>query len=226
MKIIPMRKTTPIIICLFFKFQFSIAQVYSVSMDDRNSAISLLNEAQLKIEERKANEAILLLTKGINTDSTLRESYILLFKACLLKNDLMDLVKSSFKKGKRVFLEDDEIIFYLGEVYRLTLELDKAEVEYTSAIMYAKTNGEDFELVPYYYFNRGNCHLKNKLYDQATLDYDYCLKLKPGFSSALVNRGFCFYKKGKLSNACSDWCMADGLNNSAGKEYCLKYCKK
>ncbi len=103
--------------------------------------------------------------------------------------------------------------------------INKAFYEYSKAIEYAKTNGEDFYLVPYYYLNRGNIFLASEKYDSAIIDYNYLLKLNPNSTSALTNRGVAFYKLGENEKACQDWDMAVKKGFDRANEYYQKHCK-
>lgn len=142
------------------------------------------------------------------------------------KRDYTTTTIDLLSKSKRILQEADEICSYLGEVYRMNNELKKAVEEYSSAINFSKKNGEDFELVHLYYFNRGNCYLKMNMIDPALNDYSYALKLKPDYSYALLNRGICFIKKGNPADACNDWTKAFEQGNNNAKVYLDKYCKQ
>lgn len=129
-------------------------------------------------------------------------------------------------KGKRIFQENDELNFYCGELYRLNNNYEKAIIEYTNAMKYAKTYGEDFYLVPYYYLNRGNIYLKEGKLKLALNDYNYLLKLDSTSSSGLTNRGIAMYKLGYKDKACHDWKKASENGFAVANNYYQKYCKK
>jgi tetratricopeptide (TPR) repeat protein len=203
----------------------AFSQVYNVSVDDRNKAIDLTNLAIKKIEGNKLDDAVSFLVKAISIDSIFRPPYLQLYKICLLNNDYSKTLIPYIKKGQRIFVDDDELSYYLGEIYRINADLKNALLEYNVAISYSKTNGEDFHLVHNYYFNRGNCYYKADLLDSAIVDYTYALKLKPDYSFAYLNRGICLYRRGKPKEACVDWQKSDALGCASAIEYLEKYCK-
>jgi len=210
----------------FLLLQFNaFSQVYNVSVDDRNKAIDLTNQAITKIEGDKLDDAILFLVKSLSVDSVYRPTYLQFYRVYSLNNEYSKTILPYIKKGKRIFEDDDELSFYLGEIYRSNSDLKNALLEYNAAIRLSKTNGEDFHLVHSYYFNRGNCYYKADLLDSAIVDYTYALKLKPDYSFAYMNRGICLYRRGKPIEACVDWQKSEELGCDSATEYLEKYCK-
>ena len=203
----------------------AFCQAYNISIDDRNAAIDLTNQALKKISENKLDDAFSFLTEAIMIDSVFRPPYLQIYKIGLLNKEYYPKVIIYLQKGKRVFVEDDELSFYLGEIYRLNSDLTNAMIEYSAAISYCKINGEDFHLAHNYYFNRGNCFLKQNQLDSAIVDYSSSLKLQPDYYQALVNRGICFYKKGNSTDACADWEKSTELGCTSANDYIEKYCK-
>jgi len=204
----------------------SFSQNYNVSGEDRNQTIELTNQGIDAIKENKTDEAFTLLTKAISIDSTFRPSFINLYKVFVQKKDYSEQVITYLNKGKRIFKEDDELSFYLGEIYRVNSNIKKAIQEYSTAIKYSKKNGEDFSLVSSYYVNRGNCYMRTNLVDSALLDYNYALKLNPNLPNVLLNRGICLFKKGNTNEACEDWKKSSTLGSAQAKEYLEKNCNK
>jgi tetratricopeptide (TPR) repeat protein len=124
-----------------------------------------------------------------------------------------------------IFEEDDEMAYYLGNILQRENRLIEAIAAYTDAIKYSKINGEEFELVWAYHFNRGNCYLKSNQHAKAIPDYDYALKLSPSNADVLTNRGFCHYKVGNNSAACEDWKEAKKFGNTQTEKYLQSFCK-
>ncbi len=214
---------------LFFTFlSFSIiGQVkYNVNIDDRNRVIDMNAKAAELIREAHIDQAIDILTQSVSIDSVLRETYILLFQAWKEDKDCGDQVIQLLSKGKRIFKRDDELCFYVGEIYRNCSKFPEAVLEYTNAMVYAKENGSDFHLVPYYYMNRATCFYKMKMYDGAIDDYTEVLKLQPEYGAVYLNRGVCFYLSDKKNEACSDWEKAEAAGYHEALEYMKKYCGK
>lgn len=204
---------------------FSYCQTYIVQIEDRNTTVDLTNQASKLLDENKTDEAVSSLIQAISVDSTYHPSYLMLYKACLYDKGYSEIVIPYLKKGQRIFVEDDELTFYLGEIYRLNSDIKNAILEYSAAINYSKINSEDFELVYKYHFNRGTCFYKMDSIDSAILDYNYSLKLKPDYIPALLNCGVCLFKKGNSAGACTNWTKALELGSDSAKEYIEKYCK-
>jgi tetratricopeptide (TPR) repeat protein len=76
-----------------------------------------------------------------------------------------------------------------------------------------------------YYFNRGNCYLKNNQHSKAIPDYDYALQLSPDNPDILTNRGFCHYKTNNAQAACSDWSVAFQLGSANTQRYIQSFCQ-
>jgi len=214
------------IVAMLIAVQLNVkGQEYQVSIEDRNTTGELTNQANKLLEGKKADEAITLLKKAISIDSTYRNSYLCLYKAYITKKDYSDTAVSYFVKANRIFKEDDELHFYLGEIYRAKDNQIDAMNQYTAAIQLSKKYNEGFYLIPSYYVNRGNCYLKMELYDAAIADYNSSLNLKPNNPYALTNRGVCFIKKGETQNACADWEKSAELGNTYAAKYIEKHCK-
>ena len=108
-------------------------------------------------------------------------------------------------KGKGIVEEDDELCYYLGNIYQNQQNYAAAIKEYSLAIQYAKKNGEEYELVYAYYLNRGNCYLKQREFAKAIPDYTYSLKLN--------------------KEACADWRKAKSLGVTSVNAYINRYCR-
>ena len=141
-----------------------------------NRPIELLNDANHDIEEGNYETAVQKLIASIRLNPKQREAYMSLNTACSYTNQI-SILKSYLIKAKEIFKEDDELCYYLGNIYQNENNLSKAIQEYSNAIKYSKQNGEDFELVYAYYQNRASCYLKQNQYTQAIEDYNYALKL-------------------------------------------------
>ncbi len=220
-----MRIIVLIILIISFSIKHGIGQqTFSVSVADRNKAIQLTKDAILDIQHKDYNEALGKLLKSCKIDSTFRETYIRIYQVGSLKHEKFDIIIAAINKGKRVFQEDDELFYYCGEIYRLDSKYNKAIIEYTEAMKYAKVNGEDYYLVPYYYLKRGNVYLKTEKYNLAIKDYNYLLFLDSNFKGGLTNRGIAFYKIGEKDKACNDWHKAIETGASDAMKYYQKHC--
>ncbi|MGZ2371115.1 tetratricopeptide repeat protein [Ancylomarina sp. YFZ004] len=202
----------------------AFAQEYKVSIVDKNKAIVLTNQAIEKVKADQVDDAFKLLVEAIAIDSTNRNSYLQLYRVAMNDPKRTDIAISILQKSKKIFQQDDEICYYLGEIYNSKGEVKRAMSEYSMAIAYSKLNGEDFHLVPRYYFNRANICLGKNMISTAVLDYTYALNLKPDYGAAYANRGICLYKMGEIEAACKDWKKAVKLGISQAEEYVKRNC--
>ncbi len=219
-------KVTLLFVIIFSSFSFAVCQkTYTVSMGDRNAAIELTTNAIAEISNKNYTEGFNLLRKSIEVDSLFRDAYLRIYHLYTLTHKNTEETLEALEKGKRIFGEDDELFFYCGEIYRLNKIIDKAFYEYSKAIEFAKNNGEDFYLVPYYYLNRGNLFLLSDKFESAINDYNYLLKLDSVSTSGLTNRGFAYFILGEKEKACKDWEMAVKNGFEKANEYYLRHCK-
>lgn len=169
-------------------------------------------------------DAFNFLLKAISIDPTHRNSYLQLYTVAMNDSTRVDTVISILQKSKKIFKQDDEICYYLGEIHKLKGEVKRAMYEFSMAIAYSKINGEDFYLVHKYYFKRANICLEKNMISTAVLDYTYALNLKPDYSFAFANRGICFFKMGETEAACKDWQKAFDMGILHVEEYLKKNC--
>ncbi len=217
-------KLVIILFLLISKFGVSAQDVYQVSLSDKNKAISLTNEAIEKVQADMTDDAFKLLVEAISIDFTNRNSYLQLYTVAMNDSSHIDTIIPILQKSKKIFQEDDEISYYLGEIYKLKGEVKRAMYEFSMAIAYSKKNGEDFHLVHKYYFNRANICLAKNMISTAVLDYTYAINLKSDYGSAYANRGICLYKMGETEAACKDWKQAVKLGIMQSEEYLKKNC--
>ena len=199
----------------------SIAQM---DLSEINRPIELLNEANTDIKDGKYKDAVSKLVAAVRLNPELREVYIALNQACL-ETDQISMLKGYLQKAKTIFTEDDEICYYLGNIYQNERDFAAAIKEYELAIRYGKKNGEDFELTYAYYLNRGNCYLKRNEFPKAISDYTYALQLNSKNGALYANRGIAYYKTGKKTEACRDWRKAKSLGINSVSQYLNRYCK-
>lgn len=189
-----------------------------------NKPIELLAQANANIEKGNYPEAVQELLAAARLNPNLRDIYLSLNTACSYTNQT-DILKEYLKKAKTIFLEDDELCYYLANIYQNEGNYTQAIEEYTEAIKYAKINGEDFDLVYAYYQNRANCYLKRNEFAKAIPDFTYALKLQPDNGPTYTNRGIAYYKTGQKTEACKDWRKAQSLGISSAAIYVKRYCR-
>lgn len=201
--------------------KITVGQVESSAI---NRPIELLNEANADIENGNYKDAVQKLIAANRLNPKLREVYLSLNTACLETNQIT-LLKDFLIKGKKIFEEDDELCYYLGNIYQNQEKYADAVKEYSLAIQYSKKNGEEYELVYAYYLNRGNCYLKQRDFAKAIPDYTYSLKLNQDSGAVYANRGIAYYSTGKRKEACADWRKAKSLGVTSVNTYINRYCR-
>ncbi len=212
---------------LIYTFDPVFPQVsYNVDIESRNKVIDLNKQADKYIQETQLEKAIDVLNQSVNIDSVLRATYLLVFKAWKTDGECSDWAIRLLEKGSRIFERDDELCYYVAEVYRGCSKYPEAVLQYTNAMVYAKENGSDFFLVPFYYFNRAGCFYQMEMYDGAIADYSEMLMIKPDFGAAYNNRGICYYLAGRKNEACDDWRKAVELEYQEALSYIEKYCEQ
>lgn len=213
-------------VCLVLIIFAAISRVIYGQTDigEANKAIELLNSANKDIENGEYASAVQKLIASIRLQSNIRETYLSLNTACSHTNQTA-ILKTYLQKAKAIFEEDDELCYYLGNIYQNENNLTKAVQEYTLAIKYSKKNGEDYDLVYAYYQNRASCYLKLNEFAKAIPDFNYALKLNQENGAIYANRGIAYYKTGKRTEACEDWRKAMKLGVSNASVYVKRYCR-
>lgn len=203
---------------------FSLGVYGQVDINEMNKSIELLNQANADIEQGNYTEAVQQLVAAARLHPNLREIYLSLNTACSYTGQTA-LAKEYLQKARILFEEDDEIWYYLGNIYQRENNYAKAIEAYSQAIRYAQKNGEDFELVYAYYQNRASCYLKCNEFGKSIPDFSYVLKLKPDNGATYANRGIAYYKTGKRTEACRDWRKAQSLGITSVSAYVKRYCR-
>ena len=213
-------------IVLFFQFLGIQAQeVYEVDPEERNNSIVIAKTAQDMISKGNYETASKILEPVMDKDPTFHPAYVNYYNAIRNIPQKTDKLIEALKSAMEIFEEDDELAYYLGNIYQERKQYDDAIKAYSSAIAFSKINGEDFPIVWAYHFNRGNCNLKTKKFDRAISDYDYALKLSPDNSDVLTNRGTSHYQAKNTEKACEDWNEAKRLGNNTVVKYLNSFCK-
>ena len=216
-----MRRITLLLVALVSVAKFAVGQV---DVSAINKPIELLQEANKDIENGDYQDAVQKLIAANRLNPKLREVYLSLIVACSHTNQI-SLLKDYLIKAKKIFEEDDELCYYLGNLYQNQKKYTEAVKEYSLAIDYSKKNGEDYELVYAYYLNRGNCYLKQNEFAKAIPDYTYSLKLNKDNGAIYANRGIAYFQTGKRKEACVDWRKAKSLGVTSVNAYINRYCR-
>jgi tetratricopeptide (TPR) repeat protein len=200
-------------------------KIYDIDSEVRENSIVVNTTAMDMIENENYESATRILEAVIQKDPTFHPAYINFYRAGKNITSKTEDVIVVLKDGLEIFEENDEMAYYLGNLYQRDSRFKEAIAAYTDAIAFSKINGEDFPLVWAYHFNRGNCHLKSKDFTAAIPDYDYALTLSPDNPDILTNRGYCFYQSDQKAKACSDWNLAKSFGNFQTQRYLDSFCK-
>jgi tetratricopeptide (TPR) repeat protein len=203
---------------------FPVFGYSQINFLDHNKAVLEFEQAKLLMDKENYEDAIPYLRSSIQFDSTLRASYMLIYEAGYVSGNTQ-VARDYLEKAKTIFLEDDEVIYYLAKVYQKEKNYLAALGEFTLAIKYAKVNGEDLPIIYDYYASRGVCYLKQKKYQKALDDFDDALRFNEVEGSIYVNRGYALYKLEQKDTACKSWETALELGHTYVQTYLDKFCK-
>lgn len=205
-------------------FALLYTNTYSqISFADYEKAVNLNRSALMDLNNGNYSLAVKKSIKALSIDSLNRNSYLNLNAACSKTGQNILLIEY-LKIAKRIFLEDDEILYYTANAYKEMSQIDSAVENYSLAIKYSKINGEDYPLVYAYYLNRGICYNLQKKYDLALSDLIYSEKLNNKVNAIYANRGFTLFQLERMDEACKDWNRAFELGEFSVQNYINKFC--
>ena len=211
----------PLLTLLFLCSGFAQGQV---AYTDHWQAKHYTQRAANKLDSAEYETAIEYAITALDYDSTTHSAYLHLAHACT-HTEQFPLVEKHLNEGVKIFPDDDELWYHLGNAHQKQGHFEKAMKAYGKAIELSKTNGEDFALVASYYFNRGNCALKLNQSKSALADYSEALTRDPENAAYYLNRGVARIMGKDKDGACEDWRKAVSLGHAGGQQYISKYCK-
>lgn len=170
----------------------------------------------------KYTQAKALFWKAIQKDPKVIYYYENLANACTESNDQQGLMKC-YETAKKNLSTEPDIFYYSGDVLQNAQQYSEAIADYTQAIALAQNKSTD--LLPLYYFNRGNSWLKLRDYQKAKNDYDQALTLHPYHQASYANRAMANYNLKNRESACTDWQKAFELGYTTALQYQKKYCQ-
>lgn len=210
---------------LFFQVLFVQGQqIFDLDPEERDNSIVITKTAEEMISSGNYEGASKILESVLEKDPTFHPAYVNYYNAIRNIPQKTNKLIQALSYALEIFEEDDELAYYLGNIYQEQKQYDKAIQAYSAAIAYSKINGEDFPIVWAYHFNRGNCYLKTKQFEKAIVDYSYALKLSPDNSDILTNRGTSYYQAKNNSKACQDWNAAKRLGSKSVDKYISSFC--
>lgn len=112
---------------LFLIFFMTTSRLVLGQMDINavNKPVELLNSANEDIENGNYTDAVQKLLAAIRLEPKIREMYLSLNTACSHTNQI-SILKQYLIKAKAIFEEDDEICYYLGNIYQNENNFQKA----------------------------------------------------------------------------------------------------
>ena len=129
-----MKKVTLLLMTLVAVTSMATGQV---DVSAVNKPIELLNEANTDIENGDYKDAVQKLIAANRLNPKLREVYSSLNTACTHTNQI-SLLKEFLVKGKGIFEEDDELCYYLGNIYQNQTARIENNKGYVKNIKYIK----------------------------------------------------------------------------------------
>jgi len=195
-----------------------------IDTDNHNLAVDLIYKADTLINNQQYEQAIENLKASVDLDPFIREQYILLTRACFYAKE-MATAKTYLRKANHIFVEDDELRYYLGKVYEKEMNIEMAITEFEGAIKWSKQNGTDFPIVYDYYASRGRCYLQLNKYQEALADLDTAITFNDSNASLLMWRGVALYHLDKKDEACNSWEKALEMGMQQAEIYLNQNCK-
>lgn len=195
-----------------------------INYEDFEKSNFYINNALKDIKQNDFHLAEQEIITALSYDSLNRISYVNLNLVCSKTGDF-ELLLNQLIRARKIFQEDDEICYYIGNAFQRLGVIDSAIVNYSHAIKYSKINGEDYPIVYAYYLNRGICFNLQAKYDLALSDFNYATKLNGSKSSIYANRGNTYLQLKKREEACKDWQKAIELGEKTVEQYIDKFCR-
>lgn len=186
-------------------------------------AQQMTNEGFIRLQDGEIEAAEALFLEALKLDDRVREAYMNLYSIYNEKN--VGAAIEIMKRASSVFYDDDEVWYYLANAYYHSNLFEKAIEAYSKAIEYSKVNGEDFELVWSYYFNKANSLAKLNKNKESIEFYTKAIEHNPGNANIYFNRGMNYLITQEKELAKRDWIKAGHLGMPGMDEYIAKYIK-
>ncbi len=218
-------KSLSIIFFLFVSGTVFGQRVFEIDSEVRENSIIITRTAQDMISKQNYIRAADILEGVMRTDPSFHAAYVNYYNSAKnIPAKIPDLIQS-LQKALEIFEQDDELAYYLGNIFQSEKRFPEAIKAYSEAIAFSKINGEDYPIVWAYHFNRGNCFLKTNQHLKAIPDYTYALQLSPDNPDILTNRGFSLLKTDQKQRACQDWVDAKNFGSKDTPRYLQTFCK-
>ena len=153
---------------LFLIFFMTTSRLVLGQMDINavNKPVELLNSANEDIENGNYTDAVQKLLAAIRLEPKIREMYLSLNTACSHTNQI-SILKQYLIKAKAIFEEDDEICYYLGNIYQNENNFQKCSKSIPDFTYALKLNPDNGAI----YANRGIAYYKTGKKTEACKDW-------------------------------------------------------
>lgn len=200
-------------------------EYYEKLVENQQKALDLHNEGYLHFRRKEYTEALELFNQAIALD-TVNSHYFTNRGHTLYHLGYWKKALTDYQKAIKI---DPDITHenYLqsGDILQKKLgNYQQAIAMYDQAVIVMRDNQMPV-LIYKCYFNRGNCNLKLKKFEQAVKDYSQTIKLKPDHAGSYTNRGMARYNLKDKTGACADWKKAVELGFTSAQSYVDSYCK-
>ncbi len=209
------------LLCLMCFVQCIVAQ--DISEDKLMKAQLMSNEGYMKLQNGDVEEAETLFLNALKLDKRVRETYMNLYG--IYKENNPKAAIGVMERAASVFFDDDEVWYYLANAYYHSNQFEKAIEAYSKAIEYSKVNGESFNLVWSYYFNKANSLAKLNKNKESIVYYTQAIERNPNNANIYFNRGMNYLITQEKELAKRDWIKASNLGMKGVDEYIEEYFK-
>ncbi|MDW3193919.1 MAG: tetratricopeptide repeat protein [Cytophagales bacterium] len=193
------------------------------SAADFEASMALFEESKLLIEEGQFDQAVEYLRQAYefykgNSDYTYAAAYAL-YK---LKRYDEALNKIQWSLSLQPFEATYHVM--AGNIAYRSKQFDKGIDYFSQALQYQDSSGVAIDDLSCYY-NRGNCFLSNRQYEEAEKDFSEVLSIDETNFMAYHNRAQARLRQKKLAAACEDFNSAITHGSEISQNYIAKYCE-
>lgn len=187
------------------------------------TSMALFEESKLLIEEGQYSEAVDYLQQAYefyngNSDYTYAAAY------ALYKLNRYDEALNKIQWS--ISLQPFESTYHVmaGNIAYRSKQFDKGIDYFSQALQYQDSSSVAIDDLGCYY-NRGNCYLSNKQYEEAENDFSEVLAVDETNFMAFHNRAQARLRQSKRTAACSDFNAAITHGSEISQSYITKYCE-
>ncbi len=203
--------------------QITWAQEGDNAAIDFEASLALFEESKLLIEEGQYDEAVEYLEQAhdfYNGDSDY--TYAAAFALYKLKRYEEALNKIQWSISLQPFESTYHVM--AGNIAYRSKQYEKGIDYFSQALNYQDSSKVAIDDLSCFY-NRGNCFLGNKQYQEAESDFTEVLSVDETNFMAYHNRAQARLRQSKREEACSDFNAAIENGSEISQSYLIKYCQ-